>query len=192
MQPYDYAQRQGVKELSWEAFAALAARLAEELARAEVEVVVGIARAGLFPSTAVACSLRRELYPVRVTRRVNDEVRFRSPVWKTDVPAEVAGKTVAVVDEMADTGETLAMVAARARELGASRAVTASLVSHSWANPAPDISALVTDAFVIFPWDRQVLIEGRWQPHPEIVAGLAAQSGAAAQEDREAGRSTDD
>ena len=41
------------------------------------------------------------------------------PVWKIPVPQEVAGKVVVVVDEIADTGETLAMVADSARALGA-------------------------------------------------------------------------
>ena len=73
MKSYDYAHRQGVKEISWDEFAAMSARLAEELDKVGVEVIVGIARAGLFPAAAVACSLRRELVPVCVTRRVNDD-----------------------------------------------------------------------------------------------------------------------
>jgi hypothetical protein len=170
---YDYANRKGTRPISWAEFAALSGQLAERLASADL--IVGIARAGLFPATAVACSLRRELYPVRVTRRVNDEVCYASPVWRVPVPGEVAGKIVAVVDEIADTGETLALVAARARELGASQVVTACLVSHSWANPAPDVCALISDAFVVFPWDQQVFVEGRWRPHPEVAAALAAQ-----------------
>lgn len=175
MKSYDYAHRQGVRSISWDEFARLAAQLAEKLDQAGVEVIVGIARAGLIPATTVACNLRRELYPVRVTRRVNDEVRYASPVWKVPVSPEVSGKVVAVIDEMADTGETLALVAKSVREQGASKVVTASLVSHSWANPAPTISALVTDELVIFPWDQQVFMEGRWQPHPEMVEALKAQ-----------------
>ena len=54
MQSYDYAHRQGVREISWDEFAGLAARLAEQLALARVEMIVGTARAGLFPATAVA------------------------------------------------------------------------------------------------------------------------------------------
>lgn len=175
MQSYDYIHRQGVEEISWERFAELAAELTQELAGAEVEIIVGIARAGLFPATAVACSLRSEFYPVRVTRRLNDEVIFDRPTWKVDVSSEVNRKTVAVIDEIADTGETLALVAERVRALGAVRVVTASLVSHSWANPVPDVVALVTDALVLFPWDRRVYIGGEWQLHPELVEALALQ-----------------
>jgi uncharacterized protein len=175
MKSYDYAQRKGVEEISWERFASLSASLAEHLSIEGVELVVGIARAGLFPATAVACALRKELFPVRITRRLNDLVTFRQPVWKVDVSKEVAGRIVAVIDEIADTGETLRLVSQRAREQGAARLITACLVSHSWANPAPDHAALVTDALVIFPWDNHVFQDGQWQVNPELADALKLQ-----------------
>jgi hypothetical protein len=175
MKSYDYAHRQGVEEIDWQWFANLARKLAEALAGEGVDVVVGIARAGLIPATTVACMLRRDLFPVRVTRRRNDVVVHDRPVWQVDVTPDVAGKVVAVIDEMADTGETLALVAARVRERGAARVVTAALVAHTWASPAPDHVALTTDALVIFPWDKQVWSGGQWQLHPELEAAIAAQ-----------------
>ncbi len=87
----------------------------------------------------------------------------------------MTGKIVAVVDEMADTGETLALVAEEVKKHGAGQVITATLVSHSWASPKPDYAALVTDALVIFPWDKQVYIEGKWQPHPELEEALGLQ-----------------
>ena len=137
--------------------------------------VVGVARTGLFPATAVACMLRCEFYPVRLTRRANDRVVSNRPIWKAPVPNAVQGQRVAVIDEIADTGETLALVAEEVRARGAADVVTACLVAHSWANPMPDLVAVVSDALVLFPWDRQVYAEGRWEPHPELVAALAAQ-----------------
>jgi hypoxanthine phosphoribosyltransferase len=175
MKPYDYSHRSGVRPISWEDFAGLASQLAEQLESFQPEVILGIARAGLFPATLVACSLRRELYPVRLTRRVNDQVVYTQPVWKVPVPQEVVGKVVVIIDEIADTGQTLAMVAEQARNLGAKQVITASLVSHSWADPAPQACPLITDEFVIFPWDVRVLDEGKWVDHPEVIAGLKAQ-----------------
>lgn len=175
MQSYDYSHRQGVHVITWDDFTSLVAQLAEKLAPTQPDIIVGITRAGLIPATALACCLRRELYPVRVTRRVNDEVRYDKPVWKVPVSPDVAGHVVAVVDEIADTGKTLDLVAARVRELGATQVVTACLVSHSWAKPAPDYVALVSDALVVFPWDRQVFVNGQWQLHPEMAAALKLQ-----------------
>ncbi|HTP07216.1 MAG TPA: phosphoribosyltransferase [Anaerolineae bacterium] len=176
MQSYDYAHRSGVEPITWERFAELSHTLVEKLAPYNVDAVVGIARAGLFPATAVSIMLRRDLYPVRVSRRFNDEVKFHHPQWIVDVAEDVKDQIVAVVDEIADTGETLAIVAERVKQRGAKRVITASLISHSWAEPLPDVVALTTDAFVMFPWDEQVYIDGQWQIHPEIVDALKRQS----------------
>jgi hypothetical protein len=175
MKSYDYAHRKGIEEITWERFGELSRALTEQLSGKQVDIVIGIARAGLFPGTAVACALRRELYPVRVTRRVNDVVQYQSPIWRVDVPATVAGQRVAVIDEIADSGETLAIVAARALERGARQVWTLSLVAHSWANPKPDFTALASDALIIFPWDKQVFTSHGWQMHPELESAIRAQ-----------------
>ena len=176
MKSYDYAHRSGVRQITWDDFASLAAHLAELLEPFQPQVILGIARAGLFPATLVACSLRCEFFPIRLTRRLNAKVVYERPVWKVPVPPDVKGKIVAVVDEIADTGQTLSMVAESTRALDAAQVVTASLVSHSWADPAPQITALVSDAFVIFPWDQRVLVDGEWVTDPEVEAGLKAQT----------------
>jgi hypoxanthine phosphoribosyltransferase len=176
MKSYDYAHRKGIEEISWERFGELSQSLTEQLSGKKIDIVIGIARAGLFPATTVACALRRELYPVRVTRRINDVVQYESPIWRVDVPSTVAGQKVAVIDEIADTGETLAIVAARALERGARRVWTLSLVAHSWADPKPDFAALTSDALLIFPWDKQVLSSDGWQMHPELEDAIRAQN----------------
>ncbi len=175
MQSYDYAHRDGVVPISWEEFAAMTRTLSERLAVEEIDLIVGIARAGLFPATAVSCALRRELFPVRLTRRENDQVVYASPVWRTPVPEVVAGKVVALVDEIADTGETLRLAADELLRHGARRVVTAALVAHSWASPPPQVVALTSDALVLFPWDREVFSDGQWKPHPELAEAVAAQ-----------------
>jgi hypoxanthine phosphoribosyltransferase len=88
----------------------------------------------------------------------------------------VDGKIVAVVDEIADTGQTVAMVAESAIALGTVQVVTASLVTHTWADPLPQVPALLSDEFIIFPWAHEVLAGGKWITHPEIDAGLKAQN----------------
>ncbi len=174
MKSYDYAHRSGVRCITWDGFASLAAHLAELLEPYKPQLILGVARAGLFPATAIACSLRRELFPIRLTRRLDDEVVYDRPVWKVPVPSDVAGKVVAVVDELADTGQILTMVVESALALGAARVVTACLVAHTWAVPAPHLTALTTDEFVFFPWDARVYSGGKWVVHPEIEAGLKA------------------
>ncbi len=175
MHSYDYAHRFGVEPITWERFADLSAALVEKIAPFNIDAVVGTARAGMFPATAISLMLRRELYPARLSRRVNDEVTFQHPQWIVDVAADVNDKVVAVVDEIADTGETLNLMAGRVKERGAKQVITAALVAHSWAAPMPDVVALTSDALILFPWDEQVYVSGQWQPHPEGVEALKQQ-----------------
>ena len=172
---YDYAKRDGVRYLSWEEVATLSHALAERLEGNHLDLVVGIARAGLFPAFVIASALRRELCVVRLSRRVDHEVTFDHPVWHVPVPPTVAGKVVAVVDEIADTGETLELVRTSVTEHGAARVVTAALVAHSWPEPRPDVVSLVTDELVVFPWDARIFVGGRWVSHPEVQAAIQAQ-----------------
>lgn len=175
MKSYDYVNRDGFVPITWERFAELCRALAEALQERGAEAVVGIARPGLFPATQVALHLRSELFPVRVTRRVNDVVTHAHPVWKVPVSPEVAGKVVAVVDEIADTGESLALVAEAVRQAGAAHVVTATLACHTWSKPRPDLCPLVTDGLVLWPWDQRVLQHDRWVAHPELVEAAASQ-----------------
>ena len=176
MKSNNYSHRSGVKQLGWDDFSTLARQIAEQLEPHHPQLILGIAPAGLFPATAVACSLRCELFPIRLTRRVNDQVVYERPVWKVRIPIDVKGKIIAVIDEIADTGQTLAIARDEATTMGAAQVITAALVSHSWAKPMPAITALISDEFVIFPWDTQVLDHGKWIVHPEIELGLKAQS----------------
>ncbi len=82
---------------------------------------------------------------------------------------------MAILDEIADTGETLALVATRTLERGASQIKTAALAAHTWADPQPHFAALVSDALIVFPWDRRFLIDGQWRVHPEIEEALKSQ-----------------
>jgi uncharacterized protein len=175
MKSYDYEQRAGVFRISWNHFAQLARTLTERLAGYNIDTVIGIARAGLFPATAVACALRCEFYPIRLTRRFKDQVKFDEPVWRVDFSPEIEGRAVAIIDEIADTGQTLAIAASRARQRGAREVVTATLVSHTWAKPTPDVTGLLSDELIIFPWDEQIYQDGGWRIHPELAEAVKLQ-----------------
>lgn len=176
MKSYDYKTRKGVKEISWDEFHEMCKSLAEKISKADFDVIVGVARAGLYPATLIAGMLRKEIYPIRITRRENDQIKHKKPVWITDMPDSVKGKKALVIDEIADSGETLSLIAERARTKSATAVKTATLITHSWANPKPDYFVLESDELIIFPWDKSILIDGEWKLHPEIENALKLQS----------------
>ncbi len=176
MLPYDYSRRSGVEPISWERFEVFVRRLAEQVEAFEPQIILGIARGGLFPATMLSFILRREFYPIRLTRRFEDAVVRDKPTWLVRPPGKVQGRRVLVVDEIVDTGHTIALAAQEVRDLQASDVRTASLFAHTWADPRPDYVAFTSDALILNPWDREVLMNGQWTTHPELVAALKAPS----------------
>jgi hypothetical protein len=174
--PYDYSTRQGVHPISWEDFHGLCKALAQAASAFQPEIILGIARGGLYPATLLSHLLQVELYPVRVTRRVNDVVTHQAPQWRVEPPAAVRGRRVLVVDEICGAGETLGMVREKAQALGAREVRSAVMYAHTWGASVPDYIGIVTDALLLNPWDREILRDGIFQFHPEYVEALEQQS----------------
>lgn len=177
VRPYDYSRRVGEEDITWERFAALVRHLALQVEADDPQIILGIARGGLFPATMLSLVLRRELYPVRLTRRLNDTVVRQQPTWLVRPPDKVRGRRVLIVDEIADSGRTIAMAAEEVRRMGASHVRTAVLYAHTWAEPRPDFVALTSDALILNPWEREVLVNGQFVTHPELAAALRMQRG---------------
>ncbi len=174
-EPYDYATRRGVRPISWADFHGLCKALALSVAEFRPEVILPVGRGGYYPGTLLAHMLQAEIYPVRISRRVNDVVKHRSPAWFLEPPAAVAARRVLIVDEICDSGETLTLLREKVASLGASAIRSAVLYAHSWGSEIPDYIGLITDALILNPWDREIVRDGRFVFHPEYVEALAQQ-----------------
>jgi hypoxanthine phosphoribosyltransferase len=192
MPSYEYSRRSGVEPISWERFEALVRVLSEQAASFEPQIILGITRGGLFPATMMSYILRREMYPIRLTRRLNDTVVRERPTWLVGPPDKVVGRRVLIVDEIADSGHTIEMAAEEVRRMGASHVRSATLFAHTWADPRPDFVALTTDALILNPWDREVLMDGKWRTHPELAAALKGQTAAVQSDDNATGEAIQD
>src|SRR5262245_684580 len=106
---YSYETRQGVLPVSWDDFVGITRGLALAIAPFEPDVILGVARGGLYPATLLSHLLRAELYPIRITRRFRDAVVHDEPTWLVRPPASVAGQKVLIVDEICSEGKTIAM-----------------------------------------------------------------------------------
>jgi len=145
-------------DLDWAMFGELCRALALKVARDyEPEVVVGITRAGVIPAAVIASILDIDFHSLRISRRAGDDVRERPAIF-SDVPSDVRGKRVLIVDEITTSGDTLRLALAAVRGVHPAEVRTATSFART-SGYQPDYSALTMDAEVVFPWDRQV-IEG--------------------------------
>ncbi len=178
---YDYSKREDIRPISWNDFHGLCKVLAAAAATTfNPKMILAVGRGGYYPGTLIAHILRAEIYPLRLSRRVNDQIVHERPQWLVEPPAAVAGKRVLIVDEIASTGETLMVVKEKVEELGAGEARTAVLYAHTWGAHVPDYIGLVSDALLLNPWDREIWQDGAFRFHPEY-AGALEQQGIAAE-----------
>jgi len=173
--PYDYSTRKGIHPISWDDFHGLCKGLALAVAPFDPEIILAVGRGGFYPGTLIAHLLRAEIYPVRLSRRVNDVVRYEHPQWLVRPPELVKDRRVLVVDEISSTGETLTLVKAEVERLGAADIRSAVLYAHTWGTSAPDYIGLITDALILNPWDREILEGGQFAVHPEYAEALKQQ-----------------
>jgi len=172
---YDYSTRKGIHPISWEDFHGICKALALSVSRFRPEIVLPVGRGGYYPGTLLAHLLQIEVYPVRLSRRVNDLVTYDSPQWIIEPPAHIAGQRVLVVDEICDSGETILTVKEKALALGAAVVRSAVLYAHTKAVDVPDYIGIITDELLLNPWDREILRGGEFQFHPEYVEALSHQ-----------------
>lgn len=172
---YDYPTRKGILPISWEDFHGICKALASSIAHFAPGIILPVGRGGYYPGTLLAHLLQIEVYPVRLSRRVNDIVKHSSPQWILEPPAAIAGRRVLIVDEICASGETLRRVKEKAAELGAAAVQSAVLYAHTWGTSVPDYIGIITDALLLNPWDREIFRDGEFRFHPEYVEALKQQ-----------------
>ena len=173
--PYDYENRQGIHPISWNDFHGLCKGLVTAVAPYNPEIILAVGRGGFYPGTLIAHMLQTDIYPVRLSRRVNDVVTHETPQWLVRPPNAVKRRRVLVVDEISSTGETITMVKDEAARLGAREVQCAVLYAHSWGTAIPDYIGLVSDELLLNPWDREIFRDGTFQFHPEYAGALEQQ-----------------
>jgi len=77
------------------------------------------------------------------------------PVITQPVSVSVEGKKVLVVDDVADTGESLRLVRSHLEEQGATEVKTATIYYKPWSVIIPDYYEKETRSWIIFPWERK-------------------------------------
>lgn len=155
----------GVLDVEWPLFGELSRALALRVARSyDPEVVVGIATAGVVPGAVIAAILGREFHSILVSRRYSDDQIRQTPAVLGAAPPRVRDRRVLIVDETCDSGDTMRMAVSAIVNAGAAEVRTA--VSFRTGSYEPDYHALETEAAIILPWDREVLVDGELVLNP--------------------------
>ena len=127
----------------------------------EVEVILGVSRGGLVAArihsdlleNANIVTVRTECYAN--FGKVKSELTLKEPL-----STSVDGKSVLVVDDVADTGRSLKLVKEHVVQRGARVVKIATLFQKPWSALKPDYFEKETENWVVFPWDLKETVRG--------------------------------
>lgn len=135
-----------------------AARLVEELAgkvSPKPDMIIGISRGGLVPARILSDAMGVRgvgVLGIAFYKKIGETYRFPRITQELDMDLE--GIKVLIVDDVADTGRSLAVAREYVRRKGASDVRTATLHYKPGSIVKPDYFIERTTAWIVYPWER--------------------------------------
>jgi hypothetical protein len=143
---------------TWEQIYELLLNLAGRITKTgfKPDVIVGISRGGWLPARIMSDLLENlEIANVKATFYLGVAETKGDPIITQPVSVSVCGKKVLVVDDVSDTGKSLALVRSHLVERGAKDVKFVTIYCKPWSIVIPDWFEKETKFWIIFPWDRK-------------------------------------
>ncbi|KPV61894.1 MAG: xanthine-guanine phosphoribosyltransferase [Candidatus Bathyarchaeota archaeon BA2] len=143
---------------SWDQIYGLLLNLANKVRKAgfKPDVIVGVSRGGWPPARVMSDLLENpNLANVTAEFYVGVAETKGKPVITQPVSVPVRDKKILVVDDVADTGESLRLVGTHLEEQGASEVKIATIYYKPWSVVIPDYYEKETRSWIVFPWERK-------------------------------------
>ncbi len=119
------------------------------------DVIVGVSRGG-WPPARIMSDLLENSHVANMKVEFYKDIGLRSkkPVITQPVTAEVTGKRVLVVDDVADSGHSLKVVANHLKRKRAKELKVCTIYMKPQSVFRPDFYVKETRKWIIFPWER--------------------------------------
>jgi len=143
---------------TWEQIYELLLNLASQIRKASFrpDVIVGVSRGGWPPARIMSDLLENpEIANVKAEFYLGVAETKGEPIITQPVSVSVWGKKVLVIDDVADTGKSLALVRSHLLEQGAKDVKIATIYYKPWSIVVPDWFEKKTKRWIIFPWERK-------------------------------------
>ena len=145
-------------QLSWDDIQKLVEDLADKITASKFspDVLVGIIRGGMTVAHLLSDVLGfTRIYPIGCSSYVDVAKRFDVKVYSPLALESLSGRSVLLVDDVADEGLTLKAVIEKEISPKKPREVrVATLHMKPWCKFKPDYFVQVTDAWIVYPWER--------------------------------------
>jgi uncharacterized protein len=142
---------------SWDEILGKSIKLAENIRTAEkssFDCIVGVSRGGLALTRIMSDLL--DIQDVMITRcEYYSDIgeKKKRPLITQKIQSNVSGKNILVVDDVADTGESLLVIRKYLRSKSPKQVKISTIFIKPWCKIVPDFYVSKTDAWIIFPWE---------------------------------------
>ena len=120
----------------------------------KADIIVGVSRGGWLPARILSDLLENPKLANITAEFYMGPTKIRcEPIITQSVSVSVKDKKILLVDDVADTGESLKLVNSHLKECGASEIKIASIYRKPWSLIDPDYYAKETCLWIIFPWE---------------------------------------
>lgn len=143
-------------KLTWNDIEEQCKVLAKEIEERAIsfDAIIGIARGGWIPARLLSDLLDSdEVDTVRVKFYKSVGQTAKEPVILHPIQIDIEDKEVLLVDDIADTGESLATTVDHLKEKKAKSIFVVTLLKKPISKFTPDLFAQETPDWVIFPWE---------------------------------------
>jgi hypothetical protein len=143
---------------SWADIYNLTLQLSERIVKSgyKPDIIVGIARGGWIPARILTDVLyARTLENIRIEYYFDVGVKGKEPQITQPITGTLEKKSILLVDEVADSGETLIHAIKHVKELGAREVRTAVLHIKPTCKLEIDYWMHEVDAWTVYPWEHR-------------------------------------
>lgn len=149
---------------SWEAIFSRSLRLAEKIRKHEkgtkFDLIVGVSRGGLVVTRLMSDFLSIEKVQIVRSEYYTDVGKtLQRPRITQRIETPIGGRNVLLVDDVADTGESLIEIRKYLAAKKPTKLILCTLYIKPWSKVKPDYYASKTDAWIVFPWERNEAIK---------------------------------
>jgi len=147
---------------SWESIYEMLLELARRIRKDgyKPDIIVGVARGG-WPVARIMSDLLEnpDIANVKVEFYLGVAETKGEPMITQSVSVPVKDKNVLLVDDVADTGKSLALVKKHLNEQGGANVKTATIYYKPWSILKPDWFERQTERWIVFPWERKETVK---------------------------------
>ncbi len=146
------------EKLTWDKIEEMCGKLAEQVKRSEFkpEILIGISRGGWIPARILSDMLGvYRLASIGVVFYKSAGKTMNRPKLTQELNVDIRGKRVLLIDDVADTGESLLLAKEKILALKPLGLKVATLNYKPKSKVKPDFFVEETTSWLVYPWEKR-------------------------------------